>query len=731
MRRFVSLIALAALVVTVACSTSTQHTPMSSVLAKIELTAPNPNIVVGQAEQITATGFFSDGSGRDITSSVSWASSQTSVATVNSSGTLTAVASGQTSITATMQGFTGSVSVTVAPALVSIAVAPANPKIARQTTIQFIATGTFSDNSTKNLTSSADWSSSDTSIVTMSSTVPTKGLATGIAAGQSTITATMGSVTGTTTLTVTSASATSLEVTPDSIAMPLGISQQFTATAGFSDGTSQDVTNVTQWKSSASSVASITTSGLVTARNVGSSTITGTFEAIPATASVTVNAANLLSIAITPADGSIAQGTNEQLTAKGTFNDGSTRDVTFLSTWSSSNPSVGSISASNGSVSAVTPGTITATATLGSMVGSTSVTVTNAMLTSVLISPTNVTIPTGGFANFTATGLFSDNTTQLITNLSSWSSSNTAVATVANAPNAGFATAVNAGMANIVASATIAGTTKTSTTALTVSAATLASIALAPQKAEIAPASSQEYIATGTFTDGSSANITAVAQWSSSDTNVAVVSHSGVITGESSGVVTITAKDSGVSATADLLVESSALVSLVVTPQNSIVPAGFETNFKAVGNFSNGDVQDLTAFVTWTSSNAAAATISNTQATAGRATGVAPGATNISALFAGQVGMATLTVTNATLTAINVTPSSASIPAGQSKQFDATGSFTDSSTLDLLDQVTWSSSNPNVATITTDGVANALASGTSTISADLNGAKGIAILTVQ
>src|SRR5207248_720422 len=111
--------------------------------------------------------------------------------------------------------------------------------------------------------------------------------------------------------------------------------------------------------------------------------------------------------------------------------------------------------------------------TLGSATATTSLTVTNATITSVLVSPANVSIPTGGLQNFTATGVFSDSTTQNITILVSWSSDKTVIATVGNAPNSGFATGVSAGTANISATFTFAGNTKTGTIPLTVSSASL------------------------------------------------------------------------------------------------------------------------------------------------------------------------------------------------------------------------------------------------------------------
>ena len=85
-------------------------------------------------------------------------------------------------------GITGSTVLTVtAAALVSIAVTPANPTIAKGTTDQFTATGTYTDSSTQDLTSQVTWASATTSVATITS----GGLATGLSTGTSSISATL------------------------------------------------------------------------------------------------------------------------------------------------------------------------------------------------------------------------------------------------------------------------------------------------------------------------------------------------------------------------------------------------------------------------------------------------------------------------------------------------------------------------------------------------------------
>src|SRR5207302_10461724 len=132
----------------------------NSRLASIKVSAANANPTVGDTVQLTATGKYGDGSTKDLTSSVTWTTAPAGLATVSAGGVLTATASGAVSVTASMGGISGSASVTIAPKLVSIAITPGTKTIAASTKQQFVATGTYSDNSTQLITGSVSWSSS-------------------------------------------------------------------------------------------------------------------------------------------------------------------------------------------------------------------------------------------------------------------------------------------------------------------------------------------------------------------------------------------------------------------------------------------------------------------------------------------------------------------------------------------------------------------------------------------
>jgi hypothetical protein len=115
---------------------------------------------------------------------------------------MTYVATGSSTITATFAGKTAVATATTSAAtLSSIAVTPANASVAVGGTQQFVAVGTYSDNSTAIITNSAAWTSSNTGVATVLNT----GVATGISACCTVITATASGKSGTANLNVTTA----------------------------------------------------------------------------------------------------------------------------------------------------------------------------------------------------------------------------------------------------------------------------------------------------------------------------------------------------------------------------------------------------------------------------------------------------------------------------------------------------------------------------------------------
>ena len=165
--------------------------PVLPVPSQIIVTPANGTLAKGSTQQFTATGVYPSGD-IDLTMAATWASSATSKATIGAHGLATAVAVGPTTITATFDGVAGSTVLTVGAAtLVSIAVTPPTATKAPLATQQYTATGTYTDSTTQNLTSTATWASDNHTFVTIAA----GGLATAIADGVAHITAQSGAIT--------------------------------------------------------------------------------------------------------------------------------------------------------------------------------------------------------------------------------------------------------------------------------------------------------------------------------------------------------------------------------------------------------------------------------------------------------------------------------------------------------------------------------------------------------
>jgi uncharacterized protein YjdB len=228
--------------------------------------------------------------------------------------------------------------------------------------------------STQDVTNSAIWTSSDGSIATVSAS----GLASALTAGSAAITATLGSVVGSTTLTSTAAVLQSVSVAPQNLNMATGTTGQLTATGYYSDSTTQDLTNVATWSSSVGGVASVSTTGLVTARKAGSSVITATFGGVNGSTTVTVATRTLQSIVVTPVNPSVSAGHTLLFTATAYYADLTTQDVTVSVHWSTSSASLATINSGQsggGVATGKAAGSVTITATLSGVSGVTTLTV--------------------------------------------------------------------------------------------------------------------------------------------------------------------------------------------------------------------------------------------------------------------------------------------------------------------------------------------------------------------
>jgi hypothetical protein len=236
----------------------------------------------------------------------------------------------------------------------------------------------------------------------------------------------------------------------------------------------------------------------------------------------------LSSISVTPQAPQVAAGGTTQLTATGTYTDGSMQNLTATATWVSSAPSVATVSAGlvSCSASAASSGSATISATgataTGTTSGSTTVTCLAPVLQSIAIAPTQLTLPTGGTAQLTATGNFSSGPPQSLTNTVQWSSSVSSVATVSAA---GLVTCTAGATMNGSATITAASGSISASIGVTCQAPQLKYITVTPSReCEIPAGGKLQLTAIGTFASGQQKNLTSTATWTSSAPSVATVS---------------------------------------------------------------------------------------------------------------------------------------------------------------------------------------------------------------
>jgi uncharacterized protein YjdB len=415
-------------------------------LQTITINPAIPSIAVELSLQFDAVGSYSDLSTHDLTTSSNWSTADPTVATIGAGGLVTGVGSGSTTISATL-GLQGSTSLTVGPSLVSIQVNPQNPSLDIGAVQPVTATARFSDGTQQNLTAMVSWTSSAPTVASVS----TSGQVTAVAAGQATITATSGSVSGSTRFTVTSATLHSITVSPANLSVATGATQQFTATGTFTDGTQQNLTTAVAWSSSAPGVATIASTGLSSGVSPGQTRITATLGSVSRSVHLTVTTATLAVIEISPPSPVILIPGTEQLTATGLYTDGSTANITTTATWVSSSATVATISNTSGTqglATSVGVGTAGISASLGSLTASTTLTVQDQLI-SISVAPATVSLAVGSAQQFTATGTYASGIPQDLTESVTWSSSEPNVAAVSSS---GSATSLTSGQTNIEAS---------------------------------------------------------------------------------------------------------------------------------------------------------------------------------------------------------------------------------------------------------------------------------------
>ena len=644
----------------------------------------NLDMLKGETATIVATVEPANASEKTIT----WTSSNKKVATVSNTGTITAVSTGETVITAVTKdgSYQRQCKITVTQPVTGLTLSFDTLKLARGKSKTIKATITPDDATVKDLV----WESSDESVATVTSS----GVIRAKSAGNATIIATTADGTFSASCNVTVYVAVSgVTLSAESVSIPKGEKRILTATIAPADATNQELT----WTSSNESVAKVDPiTGQITGRTKGTAKITVTTADGGHTDSCIVEVVQLATgVTLSFSSVSLEAGKTKTITASVTPTSASDKTVT----WSSSNEKVATVNA-NGTIKAIAAGsaTITATSKDGNASTSCKVTVKQPATSIVLkstsgtdLSKTTMKIAVGSSKTVKATLQPSNVTNTDVT----WSTSDKKIATVSSK---GVVKGVKAGTVKITATSGDGAASKTIKITI-----------YTPVKSVSLNKTSVTLKENGTTTitptiSPSNATYKTV-EWTSSNYDVATVDENGKVTAKGVGYAVITATTTQGDKTATCTVSVVRPVKSVSISDTSLrIEVGDKATLKATVKPS--DATNKT--VSWKSSDKNVATVS--------ASGV---------VTAKKLGTATITVTTADggltktctvnvvkkVTSVELNKSSATLYLGKTLTLKATVSPSGATN----SAVTFTSSDKKVATVNSKGVVTPVSPGTVTI----------------
>ena len=267
------------------------------------------SIYKGQTQQLTATVY--DGNGRVISSSgVKWSSSSSSLATVSSSGLVTAIGKGMVIISAQLQSKKATAVVNlldVPAAAIAVSLKTATLSVGQTTQASAVlrdAQGNVLSGHT------VAWQSSNSALATVNAS----GVVTGVAKGALTISAVSDGTVGDSPLTVTVPTPTSIVVTPSAASITLGQTAQLVAEERDANGAAIPNRPIS-WSSDNSSIVSVTSSGVVTGNAIGSTVVHASADGLTADVAVTTTTVPVASVSLTPSTATVTLGDSTRLTA--------------------------------------------------------------------------------------------------------------------------------------------------------------------------------------------------------------------------------------------------------------------------------------------------------------------------------------------------------------------------------------------------------------------------------
>ena len=604
-----------------------------SPVASVTISPSSANVYKGARLELDVV--LRDQQGRLTEGNITFGSSDYSKATVNQDGIVTGLAPGTVVITATSERKTGSATITVlgTPASSVVLSVPDTVPVGVEAPIS----ATPLDGSGAPLTDrTLTFQSANPAVAAVNNMTKT---VKGITGGSTTISVIVDGVVASDRISVGIQHATSIAVNPTSLSINAGQQSQVTARVLDQAGTEMTGQSV-QWNSSNGAAAQVSATGLVTAIAPGTTTISAVSNGLSASAAVTVVTVPVASVQISPSTASTVVGAGP-LTLTATALDGNGLVLTGrAATWASQNPTVASVS-NLGVLSAIGPGTTTVSATIEGKTASITVTVGSAPaapVSTVTVTLANTTLNVGQQTQ--AAVLLKDAQGNTVIRPVVWTSLDTAVAKV---NSAGLVTAYAGGTVAIIAS-TEGVSGSASLTVNTPPPTAVSQIILDVPTQSLTVGQSVQSVVTLKDAQGNILTGRTIT-YSTANPSIVTVTATGLITAVGAGNTRVTASSGGVSTSEGFAVASSTTTvsSIVVTPSTATLAIGQTAQETAVAKDAQGNTISGT-FFTWTTSNAAVATVSGN----GLVSAVGPGSATIQAVASGVIGSMSVSVSSST-----------------------------------------------------------------------------------
>ncbi len=637
--------------VSVACGKSDNVNGPAGQLHTIVISPATDSIAVGGSQTFTATG--KDASGHTVTGlTFFWSSSSQGVATITQSGQVTAMATGQAQIAASVAGVSGIATLTVTPKPVgSIVIVPSAATLRIATTLQL--SDTVKDASGHPLTGQTVTWSSDTALI---AAVDENGLVTARTLGVAHISASSGGKKAVSTITVSQVPVASVAITPATPSVFVGQTTQLSAVTKDSAGNVLPG-RVVRWSTANSAIATIdSVAGVLTGVAQGTTYVRARSEGVVDSVVATVSPAPPSTVILSPALAQVDVGQTVSYNAVVTDNHGNPIPNPTV-TYSSLSPSIASVTSQTGATAQVLAGPNSGTATIkgtsGTATGNATIIVSLVGVDSVHIATVHDTLNPQQSETFTATA-FDSSGNVLSGRAVSWQSSNPAVATVVGAGPTALVTAQSTGVAVIFAA--ISGVK--GSLALIVNPVPVGSVTLSRHTDTLQVLGQLQLTATVRDVNGSIINPPQT--WYSTNTSIAVVTSSGLVSGFGSGspgiIPTMIIDSVGGKADTNTTWVLAPITTVAVSPSTATITTLQTQPLSAQLGDAYGDNGLTGRTVVWTSSNHAVDTVSQS----GVVFPVAPGTDTITASVSqptGTVrGTAVITVTQDPVATVIVYP---------------------------------------------------------------------------